>query len=179
MSIYSIKVVKIALNQEAALSFALPAHYLCTVNLFINLFLIRQIMRNINEIIIHCSATPASRDIGAPEIAYYHRHIGFETIGYHYVVRLDGTVESGRPLTRIGAHCKGHNANSIGVCYVGGINAYGLPDDTRTEDQKWALRKLLISLKSQFPGAVIHSHRDFAPKACPCFDATAEYASIA
>ena len=68
MSIYSIKVVKTALNQEAALSFALPAHYLCTVNLFINLFLIQAIMRNINEIIIHCSATPASRDIGAPEI---------------------------------------------------------------------------------------------------------------
>lgn len=179
MSIYSIKIVKIALNKEAALSFALPAHYLCTVNFFINLFLIQAIMRNINEIIIHCSATPASRDIGAPEIAYYHRHIGFETIGYHYVVRLDGTVEPGRPLTRIGAHCKGHNANSIGVCYVGGINADGLPADTRTEDQKWALRKLLISLKSQFPGAVIHSHRDFAPKACPCFDATAEYASIA
>lgn len=135
-------------------------------------------MRTINEIIIHCSATPAMQNVTAKDIERYHRSIGFETIGYHYVVRLDGTIESGRALTRIGAHCKGHNANSIGVCYIGGINADGKPCDTRTADQKWALRKLLVKLKSQFPLAKIHSHRDFAPKACPSFDATAEYASL-
>ena len=135
-------------------------------------------MRKITEIIVHCSATAAGTDVTAADIARYHKMLGFETIGYHYVVRLDGSVEAGRPLTRIGAHCKGHNANSIGVCYVGGVDALNRPCDTRTEDQKWGLRKLLMRLKGLFPEAEIHSHRDFAAKACPSFDATAEYAGL-
>ncbi len=135
-------------------------------------------MRKINKIIIHCTATPKGQNVSVADITNYHRTIGFETIGYHFLIHLDGKIEKGRPLTRIGAHCRGHNTDSIGVCYVGGVNATGKPADTRTEDQRWALRKLLIGLREQFPNARIHSHRDFAAKACPCFDATAEYSNI-
>lgn len=135
-------------------------------------------MRNIDEIIIHCTATPALRHVTVLDIDRSHRERGFDCIGYHYVVYLDGTVHAGRPVDRIGAHCKGHNARSIGVCYVGGLDATMSPADTRTPAQKLSLIKLLSDLRQRFPRAVIHSHRDFAPKACPCFDATTEYSSL-
>lgn len=135
--------------------------------------------RKITEIIVHCSATPAGRDVTASEIDRWHRARGFAEIGYHYVVRLDGTIEQGRAESKIGAHCLGHNANSIGVCYIGGVAAdCKTPVDTRTAEQKTALISLLSALKSRYPNATIHSHRDFAAKACPSFDATAEYAHI-
>lgn len=137
-------------------------------------------MRNITEIIIHCTATPAGRPVSVAEIDLWHRQRGFRSIGYHYLVALDGTVCPGRPLSEIGAHCLGHNAESIGIAYVGGLTADGSasPADTRTEAQKTALRALISSLRETYPGASVHSHRDFAPKACPCFDATAEYADL-
>lgn len=136
-------------------------------------------MRKINEIIIHCSATPEGRPHTAAHIDQWHRRRGFACIGYHYVIRLDGTVETGRPVGQYGAHCLGHNTNSIGVCYIGGLTKDGKhPKDTRTDKQKAALLQLLKSLKEQYPDAAIHGHRDFAAKACPCFDATAEYAAL-
>lgn len=95
------------------------------------------------------------------------------------MVRLDGTVEPGRPLAQTGAHCRGHNARSVGICYIGGLAADGrTPKDTRTPAQRAAMLTLLRELKQQFPGATIHGHRDFAAKACPSFDATAEYAGL-
>lgn len=104
---------------------------------------------------------------------------GWNGIGYHHVVRLDGSIERGRPEEQAGAHCIGHNAHSIGVVYVGGLEADGkTPADTRTPAQKEALVQLLRRLKARYPGAVIRSHRDFAAKACPCFDATAEYRNV-
>jgi len=136
-------------------------------------------MRSISSIIVHCSATPAGRDVSATQIDTCHRARGFNQIGYHFVIRLDGSVEIGRPLEIVGAHCKGHNASSIGVCYIGGLDPDTMtPADTRTPQQRRALRKLLADLHARFPGSKIFSHRDFAPKACPCFDATAEYADI-
>jgi N-acetylmuramoyl-L-alanine amidase len=136
-------------------------------------------MRKITEIIVHCSATPEGRDVSANEIDRWHRNRGFAQIGYHYVVRLNGVIETGRPVDKIGAHCLGHNANSIGVCYVGGYAADGhTAKDTRTAAQKQALRNLLRELLNRYPGATVHSHRDFAAKACPCFDATKEYANL-
>lgn len=135
-------------------------------------------MRTINSIIIHCTATKPLAHINVNDVRRWHRERGFSDIGYHYLILVDGTVETGRPLSAIGAHCKGHNAHSIGVCYVGGLNAKGAPADTRTPAQRKALRQLLTRLKQQFPAATIHGHRDFTTKACPCFNATAEYADI-
>ncbi len=135
-------------------------------------------MRRITEIIVHCTATPAGRPVSVKEIDRWHRARGFKGIGYHYVVGLDGKVMTGRPEEMTGAHCTGHNSRSIGVCYAGGLAADGTPADTRTEAQRTALRTLLKQLKERYPGAAIHGHRDFAAKACPCFDATSEYADI-
>ncbi|MBR0195134.1 MAG: N-acetylmuramoyl-L-alanine amidase [Paludibacteraceae bacterium] len=135
-------------------------------------------MRTINEIIVHCSATFPDQVVTIADITRWHRQLGWKTIGYHFLITLAGEIQEGRPIEEVGAHCTGHNANSIGVCYVGGVAADGKPADTRNEAQKQALLVLLKRLKEQFPNATIHGHRDFAQKACPCFDATNEYASL-
>lgn len=136
-------------------------------------------MRKINEIIVHCAATPEGKNFKAADIDRWHRERKMKCIGYHYVVDLDGTVEPGRPESEIGAHCLGHNQYSIGVCYVGGLAADGkTPKDTRTAAQKEALLALLNKLRAKYPNASIHGHRDFASKACPSFDATREYKNI-
>jgi len=127
-------------------------------------------MRTINKIIVHCSATAEHKHFTVADIARWHRQRGFDSIGYHYVIYLD---------EKIGAHCKGHNADSIGICYIGGLAADGkTPKDTRTAAQKSSLLALLRQLRAQFPNAAIHSHKDYAAKACPSFDATKEYANI-
>lgn len=133
----------------------------------------------IKFIIVHCSATPEGRDVTAADIDRWHRQRGFAKIGYHYVVRLDGTVERGRPEGTVGAHCHGKNGCSIGVCYIGGVARDGrTPKDTRTPAQRAALVRLLRELKRRYPAAKICGHRDFAAKACPSFDATAEYRAL-
>lgn len=94
-------------------------------------------MRIINEIIIHCSATPEGKDYTVEQIKQWHKQRGFSDIGYHYVIYRDGSIHSGRPIERIGAHCLKHNAHSIGVCYIGGVAKDGkTPKDTRTDAQK-------------------------------------------
>ena len=136
-------------------------------------------MRKINSIIVHCSATPEGKPFTVADIDRWHRQRGFAQIGYHYVIYLDGSVHTGRPLSQVGAHCQGHNTNSIGICYIGGMTADNKhPKDTRTEAQKQSLIALLRQLRAQFPNAVIHGHRDYAAKACPSFDATKEYAHL-
>lgn len=128
------------------------------------------IMRTINEIILHCSATQESRDYTVADIERWHKQRGFKMIGYHYVVYRDGSIHQGRPLEMVGAHCTGHNAQSIGICYIGGLDAAGRPKDTRTAQQREALRSLVRALQQQYPLATVHGHREFANKACPCFD---------
>lgn len=135
-------------------------------------------MRKITEIIVHCTATRPDKNLGAAEIDCCHRRRGFNSIGYHYVVRLDGSIEKGRDEAVAGAHCTGHNSCSIGVAYVGGLDDRGHAADTRTADQRRSLLSLLSELRRRYPEAKIHSHRDFAAKACPCFDATQEYATL-
>lgn len=137
-------------------------------------------MRKINYIIIHCSATKAGQDFHASDIDRWHKERGWDGIGYHQVVDLDGTVEPGRPESKAGAHCKGHNADSIGICYIGGLDKNGNPADTRTELQKAALAGLVAGYKSRFPNAKVVGHRDMpnVHKACPCFNAKEEYANI-
>ena len=136
-------------------------------------------MRKITEIIIHCSATPEGRKVTTAQIDRWHKERGFEKIGYHYVIYLDGSIHEGRKEEEIGAHTVGHNANSIGICYVGGCAKDGrTPKDTRTDAQKNALCGLLSELVKKYPNASIHGHREFANKACPCFDVKAEYKNI-
>lgn len=133
----------------------------------------------VKYIIIHCSASPRGRDVGAKEIRQWHLQRGFRDIGYHVVIRLDGTIETGRPLGQPGAHCLGKNNCSIGVCYVGGVEKDGkTPADTRTPSQRSALLNVIRQLKTLFPDAKVKGHRDFAAKACPSFDATAEYRNL-
>lgn len=128
-------------------------------------------MRTINKIIIHCSATPEGRAVTIEEIDKWHKERGFDCIGYHYVIYLDGSIHLGRSIEKAGAHCVGQNKNSIGVCYIGGLERdCKTSKDTRTDAQKKAMRSLISELKVQYPNASIHGHSEFANKACPCFD---------
>ena len=138
----------------------------------------KKFTKQISEIIIHCTATPAGRDLHVADITRYHRERGFDTIGYHYLVALDGTIEQGRAPECIGAHCLGHNDRSIGVVYVGGVTADMTPADTRTDAQRRALARLVAELHRRYPLATIHGHCEFAAKACPCFDAKAVYSHL-
>lgn len=131
-------------------------------------------MRKIDKIIIHCSATPEGRDVSTETIRQWHLKRGWSDIGYHYVIELDGKVVPGRPLERVGAHCRGENTGSIGVCYVGGVNEEMIPKDTRTEAQRAALHSLLFDLTDNFAGATIHGHNEFSSKACPSFNVQTE-----
>lgn len=133
-------------------------------------------MRKIDKIIIHCSATPEGRDIKTETIRSWHvKGRGWSDIGYHFVIELDGSIRNGRPVERIGAHVKGHNANSIGICYVGGIDKSNKAKDTRTEAQKKSLNELIDSLRAVYKEATIHGHNEFSAKACPSFDVQKEF----
>lgn len=134
--------------------------------------------RLITELIIHCTATPSGRDVTVEEIRSWHLARGFSDIGYHYVIYLDGSIHEGRDVNIAGAHCAGHNTHSIGICYVGGLTKDGAAADTRTPAQEEAMLSLLRLLKDKYPYASIHGHRDYANKACPCFDATKEYCNL-
>jgi len=132
-------------------------------------------MRDINQIVIHCSDTPAGMDIGYREIRQWHtdpppKGNGWKDIGYHYVIRRNGQVENGRPEEEVGAHVQGHNANSIGICLVGG--GKGICNFTH---QQWdTLRWRIADLCQRYPNAAVCGHRDLNPaKACPSFDARA------
>ena len=136
-------------------------------------------MRIITLLIIHCSAVRPYQTSTAEQIDTWHRSRGWNGIGYHYVILRDGTIQTGRPEAVIGAHCAGHNDHSIGICYEGGLDVNGLPKDTRTRSQKRALLRLLRVLKQKYPRAHIVGHSDLRPqKACPCFNAIAEYKAL-
>lgn len=133
-------------------------------------------MRSINKIIIHCAATPEGKDYTVEQIRQWHttpkpKGNGWRDIGYHFVIYRDGSVHPGRPIEQIGAHTSGYNANSIGICYIGGCAKDGkTPKDTRTEAQRSALVKLVAELLAKFHGATVHGHNEFANKACPSFN---------
>lgn len=128
-------------------------------------------MREINEIIIHCSATPEGKDFTVDDIRRWHRARGFADIGYHYVIYRDGSIHKGRSEATPGAHCLGHNAKSIGICYIGGCSKDGMTcKDTRTPQQVVALRQLVSRLRFFYPNASVHGHNEFAAKACPSFN---------
>ena len=136
-------------------------------------------MRKIVMIVVHCSATRCNQTYTVQQL--YHDHVEvnhWRFIGYHYYIRRSGKVEVTRPLARMGAHARGHNAYSVGICYEGGLDEDGRPADTLTADQYEVIRHLLMKLKIMFPRAVILGHRDLpgtTPKECPCFDAGAKF----
>lgn len=136
--------------------------------------------RTINRIIVHCTATPEGRVETVESVRRMHKAKGWSDIGYHYLIGLNGERWNGRNVNLVGAHCEGYNANSIGVCYVGGCDKNMKGKDTRTDKQKAALIALLKDLRKLYPKAKIVSHRDLdrKGKACPSFDATNEYKDI-
>jgi|TARA_B100001094_G_scaffold321462_1_gene369231 N-acetylmuramoyl-L-alanine amidase len=136
-------------------------------------------MREITKVIVHCAATPEGRDVATEEIKRWHtEERGWSDIGYHWVIELDGSTNEGRSEDINGAHCRGHNSDSIGICYVGGSDSEGNPKDTRTEGQRDALVALIKEILDRYPDAEVFGHRDFSTKACPSFDAKTEYAGL-
>ena len=139
-------------------------------------------MRKITLIIVHCSAVRPDQTSSAAQIDSWHRRDNHWKlgIGYHYVIRRNGEIEPGRPEWQVGAHCVNHNAHSIGVCYEGGLDIRGQPADTRTAEQKAAMRTLLEQLHQRYPRALIVGHRDLNPaKKCPGYENVAqEYADL-
>jgi len=123
-------------------------------------------MREIQQIVLHCSATPNGRPYGATDIDQWHKKRGWKGIGYHHVVQINGVVEGGRPHHVVGAHVKGHNHNSIGVCLIG-TDQFSLA--------QWASAKDLVEmLLTWYPNAQVVGHRQRAPhKTCPGFDVPA------
>jgi len=134
-------------------------------------------MREINKVVVHCSATKQSMDIGAEDIRGWHKSKGWDDIGYHYVIRRNGVVEKGRDVSIAGAHAKGHNFNSIGICLVGGIDNDSKADDNYTLKQYNALIQLISFLEITFPIDDVLGHRDLPSvnKSCPCFSVRAWY----
>lgn len=149
-------------------------------------------MREINLIVIHCSATRENQVYTEKDLERDHLARGFQGIGYHFYIRKDGQIVTCRPLERMGAHAKGYNAHSIGICYEGGLNRYGKPKDTRTRWQKHSLCVLVRVLLQDYPNSDICGHRDLSVdlngdgkieswewmKVCPCFDAAKEYCKV-
>lgn len=140
------------------------------------------IMREIDEIIIHCAATRPDQNISAADINKWHIMQGWQGIGYHFFIKLDGTVEPGRPIDQIGAHCKGHNSNSIGICYAGGTvryNDHAYATDTRTPEQIRSMYLLIVTLLHCYPTITkISGHNQYAKVDCPCFNVDDEYGNL-
>lgn len=133
-------------------------------------------MRKIDALVIHCSATRPSQDIGLAEIRRWHvEENGWSDVGYHYIIRRSGTVEKGRPDSEPGAHVEGHNARTIGICLIGGLNESGKPAPEYTDAQWSALRTLVQELLVAYPQAEVKGHRDYpgVKKLCPSFDVAA------
>lgn len=150
-------------------------------------------MRKIDMIVIHCSATPEGKWFDEGDIDAWHKDRGFNGIGYHYIITLDGDVRAGRPESQIGAHAKGYNSNSIGICYIGGMDSKGKKaKDTRTPEQIKSMDVLINELCSKYPIVELVGHRDLSPdlngdgeitpnewmKQCPSFEVRDRYQSF-
>ena len=146
--------------------------------------------REIKLLVIHCSATRCNVPFTVEQLRQCHLQRGFKDIGYHFYIRKNGDIKTTRPIERIGAHAKGFNQTSIGICYEGGLDCHGRPADTRTEWQIHSMHVLVLTLLRDYPGCRVCGHRDLSPdlngngeiepeewvKACPCFDAEEEWA---
>ena len=137
--------------------------------------------REVNLLVVHCTATRCNKDFPVSSLRASHKARGFADIGYHFYITRDGETHPCRPVHQIGAHATGWNDKSIGICYEGGLDENGRIADTRTYAQKCALLDLLRQLKTDYPGAEILGHYQLSEnvrKACPCFDAATEYSQL-
>lgn len=134
--------------------------------------------RTIKKIIIHSTATPEGVAYTVSDINRWHVSKGYGSIGYHFVIGLNGELWAGRDIDLVGAHARGANSDSIGIVYVGGTSATGAAKDTRTEKQKKRLEQFLKALRQLYPEAVITGHKDHNTTACPSFNPKSEYADI-
>ncbi len=127
---------------------------------------------DVDYIAVHCAATGPNMDIGVAEIREWHKERGWSDVGYHFIIRRDGTLEFGRELDEPGAHVRGFNYSSLGVCMIGGVDSKGVPENNFTDEQFSSLESLLTALKVLYPLAKVRGHRDFpgVTKQCPCFD---------
>lgn len=127
-------------------------------------------MRPLKKIILHCTATPEGKHFDVATIRRWHvKDRGWKDIGYHYVIYIDGSVHEGRPVAQAGAHTSGHNADSIGITYVGGCDAKMKAKDTLNEAQEAAMVSLIKALRDEHGKMSLHGHNEFAAKACPSF----------
>lgn len=128
--------------------------------------------RSIDLLVIHCSASPITMDIGVKEIREWHTSSprNWSDIGYHFVIRLNGELEKGRPLYRSGAHARGYNKNSVGICVVGGVDKDIKPENTMNKLQEKTLIDLIEELNWFFSDLEIKGHNELSSKACPSFD---------
>lgn len=145
--------------------------------------------RPMHTIVVHCSATRENEDYSKEDIKKWHLQRGFKDIGYHFIIKIDGTIEIGRPLNQVGAHVTNNNTGSIGICYIGGLDSNGKSKDTRTDEQKESLLNLITLLKDNINIKEIKGHRDYSKdlngngkidkfeyiKDCPCFEVKDEY----
>lgn len=156
-------------------------------------------VRTVNQVAVHCTATKEGQKVTIEDIDKWHKERGFSKqpysghyCGYHFVIALDGTIMQGRKIREKGAHVTNFNANSIGVCYVGGLDNNGKAKDTRTAAQRDSLIWLISQLKTILKIKKVQGHRDYSPdlngngiiersewiKECPCFDAIPEYKDL-
>lgn len=135
--------------------------------------------RKIEKIILHCSATREGQDIGINTIRQWHLARGWKDVGYHWVVKIDGTAQAGRPESSVGSHTKDHNATSIGICYVGGVMQDGkTAKDTMTKAQEYTVMKLINDIRARYGWVPVHGHNEFANKACPSFVVAEKYPDL-
>jgi len=132
-------------------------------------------VRELKRIILHCTATREGEQLDVSRIDKWHRDRGWSEIGYHYVLYADGTIATGRDIRKKGAHVKGHNHDSVGVAYVGGLDNNLVPQDTMTMQQEMAFLHLVNSLRVVFGDLSVHGHNEFSSKACPSFNVQEKY----
>ena len=144
--------------------------------------------RRMEQLIVHCSGTREDHSYTLEQLINDHQRRGFSQVGYHFYIRRGGQIYATRPLRLSGAHCLGHNAHSIGICYEGGLDMDGRAKDTRTKRQRDRLRRAVALLVRRYPHMQVVGHRDLSPdqngdgrvspnewlKMCPCFDVQTE-----
>jgi len=128
-------------------------------------------LNSITTIFVHCSATPPNRDVTVKDIDTWHKNKGWDQIGYHYYIDIHGVAHQGRSIDRVGAHAKGNNYNSIGICYAGGVDENNTPQDTLTAAQQRTMANIILALGCVLQRSLLlRGHKEVSTKSCPSFN---------